>query len=251
MRKLLTALLGLFFTLSPALAKDTPPWENAQAVLDAAAPDLRAGGIRAMGPHAPDFEQALTNADKPYDDGNEDPVLLTDGPMDQVFALAVAAKALPGKKVTTVRDPYAEMALYLASYYNEVGRHEDALRVLEQQKARTVGTFGDHCAALTSERAVALMQLKRLAEALAVYEEGLSLDNIDDSGKARMQRGRGYVLTEMDRLDEAEAAYKESLKLEPGNQLAQGELDYIAKLRAGGDKAPGGIVLPGDQPKTD
>jgi len=48
----------------------------------------------------------------------------------------------------------------------------------------------------------------------------------------------------------AEAAYRESLKLEPDNKIAKGELDYIARLRAGEEKQPGGITAPGMQPKT-
>jgi Flp pilus assembly protein TadD len=95
-----------------------------------------------------------------------------------------------------------------------------------------------------------LARLNRLPEALTAYEDGLKLADIDDGGRARMHRGRGYVLTEMGRLDEAEAAYRESLKFEPGNKIAIGELDYIARLRAGEGKQPGAITAPGMQPKT-
>lgn len=243
------ALTALLLVLLPAPAETVAPWKQAQTILDAAIPDLNKSGIQGMQSHAADFELALADASKPYDNPNPNEVIvLTDGMMDTLATSAEAAKANPGKTIVSIHDPYPMMALYLASYYNEIGRFADALRVLEREKVRNPGTLGDGCAALTSERAVALMQLKRLPEALAVYEEGLKLGNIDDRGKARMHRGRGYVLTEMGRLDEAEAAYNESLKLEPGNRIALGELEYIAKLKAGGDKAPGGIVLP--QPKS-
>jgi len=237
--------IALLLVLVPSHAAVTPPWEKAQALLDKVMPELLAGGIKALAPHVDEFEQALADADKPFDSGDANTVvLLTDGMMDQMVAVAAATKALPGKKIVTVPDPYPAMALYLGSYYNEIGKPADALRVLEREKKRNIGTTGDHCAGLTSERAIALLQLGRLEESLATYDAGLKLDNIDDSGRARMHRGRGYVLTELGRLDEAEAAYKESLKYEPGNPIALGELDYIAKLKKGGKKAPGGIVLP-------
>lgn len=238
-------LIALLLVLVPSHAAATPPWETAQALLDKVTPELAAGGIKALAPHVGDFEKALEDAGKPFAGGDPNTVvILVDGMMDQMAAIAAVGKAMPGKKIVTVADPYPVMALYLGSYYNEIGHPADALRVLEREKARNIGTMGDHCAGLTSERAIALLQLRRLDEALAVYDEGLKLDNIDDKGKARMHRGRGYVLTEMGRLDEAEAAYKESLKFEPDNAIARGELDYIAKLKQGGKTAPGEIVLP-------
>lgn len=240
--------IALLLMVVPSHAAVTPPWEKAQALLDKVTPELAAGGIKALAPHVGEFEQALADADKPFEGGERDTVvLLTDGMMDQMAAIAAASKAMPGKKIVTVPDPYPVMALYLGSYYNEIGKPAEALRVLEREKNRNIGTTGDHVAALTSERAISLLQLGRLGESLATYDEGLKLDNIDDAGKARMHRGRGYVLCEMGRLDEAEAAYKESLKFEPDNRIALSELEYIAKLKKGGKKETGGIVLP----KTD
>jgi len=222
-----------------------PPWVSARAVLDAAMPDLNEGGIRALAPHVDAFEKALADADKPYAGGDAgEVVLLTDGMMDMIVALAAAGKSHPDRKAVAIDDPFPAIALFLASYYNEVGRFNDALRVVDREFALNQGTLGEHRPALASERAVALVQLYRLAEALAAYEDGLQLPALDDMGKARMHRGRGYVLTEMGRLDEAEAAYRESLKLEPNNKLALDELAYIAKLKAGGAKEPGVTVLP-------
>jgi tetratricopeptide (TPR) repeat protein len=249
-------VLVLMASLSPswaeAPASDCPPWVKAQAVWDAALPDLKAGGIRALSSHVDDFEQALANMDKSCETPKEaDFVVLTDGMMETMIALAAAGKNFAGKKVVAIHDPYPMIALYLASYYNETRHYADALRVLERERSVNKGTLGDTRAALTSERAVALGQLRRLDEALAVYEEGLKLDNINDKGKARMHRGRGFVLTELDRLDEAAAAYEESLKLEPGNYVATHELEYIMKLKMGGNKAPASApVLPGNLPKT-
>lgn len=247
MKAVWTVLFCALFALAGCAGAEAAPqasWVKAGALLQAAYPDLDKSGIRGLQSHVADFEEALAEADNPTADVDGDVVVLTDGMMDTLVAMAAGQKAFPGKKVVAVNDPYAEMAFLLGSYYNEIGRFTDALRVLQAEKARTTGTSGDHCASLTSERAIALMSLRRLDEALATYDEGLVLDNIDDLGKARMQRGRGYVLTEMNRLDEAEAAYNESLKLEPDNKLAKAELQYIMKLRMGATPTSGGIVAP-------
>jgi tetratricopeptide (TPR) repeat protein len=180
--------------------------------------------------------------------------VLTDGPTDTLFSLVATAAAsdknpgASGKKAVAVNNPYPPISLYIGSYYNEIGRFEDALRALDRGLAlySTHGVeFGMHQPGLVSERAIALARLNRLPEALTAYEDGLKLAGIDDGGRARMHRGRGYVLTEMGRLDEAEAAYRESLKLEPDNKIAKGELDYIARLRAGGSTVPGSVIAPG------
>ena len=44
-------------------------------------------------------------------------------------------------------------------------------------------------------------------------------------------RGIGYSQVELGDLDGAEQSYKESLEVEPGNTLAQRELDYIRQQR--------------------
>ena len=249
-------ILALIATLCPSWADtpiaDCPPFVKAQAVLDAALPDIKAGGIRAVSRHVDDIEKVLADRlRKCYARRVADFVILTDGQMETMVVLAAAQKAHPGKKIIAVNDPYPPLALYLGSYYNDIGRYDDALRVLEAENAINQGTLGDTRAALTGERGVALAKLRRLSDALAVYDAGLKIDNIDDKGKAHMQRGRGFVLTEMDRLDEAAAAYEESLKLEPGNYVATHELEYIMKLKMGGNKAPASPpVLPSNLPKT-
>jgi len=49
--------------------------------------------------------------------------------------------------------------------------------------------------------------------------------------EARALRGEGYALIELGDLKSAEKSFKKSLKLEPGNELALGELDYIKNLK--------------------
>jgi tetratricopeptide (TPR) repeat protein len=45
-------------------------------------------------------------------------------------------------------------------------------------------------------------------------------------------RGRGYVLIDMEKYADAEAAFRASLTVEPGNNVALRELEYIAQQRA-------------------
>lgn len=57
--------------------------------------------------------------------------------------------------------------------------------------------------------------------------------------KGLVLRGIGYQLVELDDLDGAERAYRDSLEAEPGNALAQRELEFIRERRAqkaGGDR---------------
>lgn len=232
-------------------------------MLDATNADVaKGGGFSAIQAHLSDLEQALADADRAFAEagaGTDVTYVLTDGPTDTLFSLTAAAAASDknsgagGKKTVAVNNPYPQISLYIGANYNEIGKFDEALRALDRGLAlySTHGiAFGAHQPSLVSERAVALSRLGRLPEALAAYESGLTLATIDDKGRARMHRGRGFVLTEMSRLDEAEAAYRESLTLEPDNKIALGELDYIARLRAGEEKEPGAITAPGMQPKT-
>ncbi len=96
-----------------------------------------------------------------------------------------------------------------------------------------------------TEKAQALVQLGRKQEALVLFEQVSEIGPyINAHNLAVAQRGRGFVLIELGKLDEAEKAFRYSLELEPGNELAQGELEYIAHLRQGGAATQGQVVAP-------
>ena len=234
----------------PGAAQITKPWEQAGVVVAATDADVQKDGIRAVGSHVDDLEQALAQAPQAFaaaTAGDGDAVyVLTDNQSDTLIALievAVAGQKNPGaekRKTVAVHNPYPTIALYLGTYYNEVDKPAQALRVFDVEKSLPApfrGLFVE-AAPIAGERAVALVKLGRLPEALAVYEEGVKLADKDNRQLARMHRGRGYVLTELGRLDEAEQAYQESLKIEPDNALAKRELQYITGLRAGTKPAP-------------
>jgi tetratricopeptide (TPR) repeat protein len=50
---------------------------------------------------------------------------------------------------------------------------------------------------------------------------------------ARALRGKGAALTEMGRVAEAEDAFTASLKIEPNNEIAINELEYLEQLKSG------------------
>jgi tetratricopeptide (TPR) repeat protein len=260
-RTVIVAILAsLMAGLIPALSHaQTPPaathpWESAAATLKATEADLKTGGILGVRSHVDDLEQALAQAGQSFGPGAFDrgtAYFMADGLTEMLLAMTSAAAAKdPDPKVhksVAIANPYPTISFYLGSYYNEIGRPADALRVLDAGLALpTVMGLGqgEHRPYLMSERGAALIGLKRMPEALTAYDEGLKLPNLQPLNRARLQRGRGFALTELGRLDEAEAAYRESLNSEPGNARAVGELQYIAGLRAGKPATATVITMP-------
>ncbi|MBC6982043.1 tetratricopeptide repeat protein [Caulobacter sp. 17J80-11] len=133
-------------------------------------------------------------------------------------------------------SPYSEASMMAGSFYVEIQDFAAA------EKALSVGLRLEPLnTELVSEAALALSRLGRNAESLAVIDRALGENTwMDALDRARLLRTRGFTLIEMGRLEEAEAAYRDSLKLQPGHKGALGELEYVAKARAG--MAPSGIT---------
>jgi len=238
----------------PSAAKRPPlPWDPDVAMFVAAQPELQKASIRALAGHVADFEAALKHGAQFFPDGvvvDGRRYVLADGHLE---SLAVALKGAIGDPkdpahlpVSVVPNVYPVIAMELGSYYNEMDRQEDGIRVLDQGLQLSPYPkegLGAHVAEMIGEKGFALGSEKKLDEALATYQDGLKLKGVEPHDRARLERGEGYVLTEMNRLDDAEAAYKASLDDEPNNQRALNELSYIAKLKAGGPKTPTESVL--------
>jgi len=237
-------VLGLCAASLPATqAAEAPPYQDATTLARTTLADAQSGGILGVKPHVADIEQALAGARKAIDDAAAHGMMLTDGSAETLAAMAMATTS--GKNAVAVTNPYPVLALYLGSYYNEVGQSQDALRVMSLGLTLFVMDglhLGDHWTGLVYERGAALVALKRFDEVLVVYDELLKEPNLDKAMQARVYRGRGFALTELGRLIEAEAAYQKSLQIEPGNERAIAELAYIEKLKAGGHRAPGGLT---------
>lgn len=225
----------------------------------AAQPDLQKASIRALASHATDFEAALARGAQYFPDGvvvDGRRYVMADGPTE---TLAVTLKGAIGDPKDPAHMPvmvqpnvYTMIALELGTYYNEMDRQDDGIRALDQGLRLSPYPkegMGAHAAEILGEKGFALGSEKKFDQALATYQGGLNLKGIQPRDRARLERGEGFVLTEMDRLDDAEAAYKASLNDEPNNPRALNELAYIAKLRAGGPKAPTeSVLVPHDAP---
>lgn len=85
------------------------------------------------------------------------------------------------------------------------------------------------------EMALALVQSGRRKESLVLYDQITEITPyVSLNDLAAAFRGRGFVLIEMGELDNAEVAFKSSLQIEPNNDVALNELQYIKHLRQGG-----------------
>jgi len=238
-----------------AAAQSAPhPWEGAQALVKAIEADVKTSGVKGIGAHVTEMEAALAEARTLPADGVVDGdtrYVLIDGPAQSMGALVKSAAVPTGSGVSytrTIETPYPIVGFYLGSYYNEVGRFEDALKALDTALSIDgVDPPGEFRPVLVAERGAALTGLKRWPESLSNYEDGLKLRDVPDRYRARLQRGRGFALVELDRLEEGQAAYEESLRLEPGNSVATRELQYIARVKAGGQRTGTQLTLPGQQ----
>lgn len=234
-------LAAIFVLTGTVEAKQTEPWASAQELLETVQSELRTKGMSAIGDKAKEMEEALADASKAKALASKRGIVLTDGPTDSLASLLGAAAAdvdhedtdqLQGGSVVAINDPYPLISLYLGSYYNEMQRPVEALRVLDAGIA-TSSQLGSLRPGLYTERGATLMSMRRFNDSLASYDAGLALDPLEADDKARLLRGRGFALTELNRIDEAEQAYRQSLELEPGNPTALHELEYIAALRRG------------------
>jgi tetratricopeptide (TPR) repeat protein len=245
----------LMMAVAQAHAAPAPerPWEAAQAAVTAAEADAMKTGIRGIQPHAADLEAALASADGAYRalTPATGPIYKLVDSQTEALAVMVAAAAdkrpeVAGRKAVAIKNPYVLASIYLGTYYDEIGKPQDALRVLDAGMALPqvdpALSGGSHRPILISERGTALVALKRMPEALADYDMGLKLPGLLSPYRGKLLRGRGYVLTELGRLDDAEQAYRDSLVADPNNQRAVAEMAYIAKIKAGGSRAPGGMV---------
>jgi len=231
-------------------------WQHAALLLSTTEKDVASADITAVEQHRLELESALVTAHDAIAAAAAHNVELTDGEAETIMALSAALdKSKAKNSVRAVQNPYPAISLYLGSYYDEVGKPADAIRVIDLGLATFSAPdtdLGAHVPILLGERGAALNMVHRSEEALASYDRALKIADLPNLDRARLERGRGFSLTELNRLDDAAAAYQESLKLEPGNERAQHELNYIAQLKSGSAPTKGYLatVKPG-QPATD
>jgi tetratricopeptide (TPR) repeat protein len=160
------------------------------------------------------------------------------GPAEMLTALmeaslgAEASGSATGETIAAVPlDPGFPRAFGLRAF----------IQVERREYAAALETLGEHERIVrsdptpTNERGFVLLVLKRPAEAVAAYREGLEKAR-QFEGSEKIQaislRGIGIALIDLGELDEAKASLLESLQLDPGNYIANHELEYIEKLAA-------------------
>ena len=109
----------------------------------------------------------LADADHAFSAANAstDPVyVLTNGPL----VAAQKSGGMPGTRVVAIQNPYPMASFFLGTYYNEIGRPQDALRVLDAGLALPAAPMGldsgETQQVLLGERGIALAALKRWDE---------------------------------------------------------------------------------------
>lgn len=123
-------------------------------------------------------------------------------------------------------DTFELVGFILAS----VRQWEDALRWLDMSIALAPYMAGPH-----TEKGYVYNGMKNFTEAIKEYEVALNMSsNYSASNhiKPIALRGMGFCLIELGQLDKAESVFKESLILEPENEIALSELQYIEKIRS-------------------
>lgn len=234
-----------------AQTKAGPPplaWNDDYHLAETMIPQLQRDGVKAVAPYAQTIEAALKRAPAYFPDGlvaNGKRYMMVDGKAETEIAMA-RAKILAKSDGTTLPaetldNAYAFLGHELGVYYDEIGKFEDGVRVLDQTLALSpdpAARKGETMGGMLIEKSFALTELKRYDEALSVCDEALAIPTLTVKDRSRAYRGKGFVYTETDRLDDALAAYRESLKVEPGNPRALNEIRYIEGLKAGGKKVP-------------
>lgn len=158
-----------------------------------------------------------------------------------ISSLPAEGEAPRSISVVTQPNVYPMIALVLGSAAVERQDYPKALAVLDKGLA-----LQPNDRFLLSERITALQGMQRWDEALAAADTALaSGDLLISTNPALLHRKRGFSLIELGRLDEAQAAYEESLKTDPENAAAQRQLEYIQQLRQGQPRLAPQFVAPG------
>ncbi len=210
---------------------------------------LQAGkGLLLKGIAAEAIHQYFDPVIQSYAQSNQDPNVqvfaahsLTESLIYAGLATATGDKEnKQGKHSSIVVDGAWTDALELKAYaLTELGRSDEAKVVLQQ------------AIALSPEYPTPWLELgsiyqteKDWAAAMDAYQHAEDATNFMDAGAVKNEnlgrslRGKAFVLTEQGRLDESEALYKQCLTINPDDDRARHELDYIGHLRKTQDRKP-------------
>ncbi len=132
------------------------------------------------------------------------------------------------KNIQSVPGSYSKAWYLLANVAVEQGRLKDALACVEH----ALELEPDH-PRLWIQKGFIMNRLKHHVEALECYRQAAIVRGWAPKWQiARAYRGQGATLIDLGRLDEAEAAFLLSQELQPDNDVAKKELDFIRKTQA-------------------
>jgi len=161
----------------------------------------------------------------------------SDGMLLMLMASTLGGAGGKSARVIQGVNVYPMLAMLLGSEAVERGAYSDAHRYLDHGLALQPDNW-----ALLSEKAASYLGQRNWSKALDVADAALASNDILLSmHQDAFLRKRGFALVELDRLQEARAAYEQALKLKPDDAGARSEIDYIDGLLAG--KAPTGSVM--------
>lgn len=142
---------------------------------------------------------------------------------DEFFSYTAAFKDRGNGSLLWAGCSYSKLWWQLAEVNLEEDRLDNALVCVE----RGLALEPDH-PILWIERGLILNRLSRHDEALATYKTAETIrDWAPVTQRARALRGQGAALIDLDRLNEAKQIFEHSLDLDPDNQVAKKEIEYI------------------------
>ena len=148
-------------------------------------------------------------------------------------SLMYALEGATENRETIVLGPTWSMALFLKGFaLIDLGRPDEAKPLLE--KAVEMAPMN---AQFLAELGEWHKTRRQWTEAYALFDRaadaaGISPEDLQRAEKGRALRGMGFVLIEQGRLDEAEKLFRKCLKLNPNDQSARTELQYIREQKA-------------------
>jgi tetratricopeptide (TPR) repeat protein len=146
--------------------------------------------------------------------------------------LSSMGKAAVDKVDAVAVDSDLCRALYLQGFaLVDLGRMQEAEAVFER-----LVKLAPFNARYVYELANVRRTQKKYDEAMAGYREAADLASLAPDGQEKIERGTawrqiGWIYVELGKLDEGEAMYRKCLDLDPYDEKAKIELEYIAEQR--------------------
>lgn len=207
--------------------------------LEGAMRDMDRRGYAGLTRHIPALKTALDRAPDAYGIiEHETPTIwiIRSNDLGQALILATMATMNDGGATRILQQPnvYGNIALMLGSEAVERHSYAEAIAFLDRGLA-----FQPDNSFLSSEKAAAMQGLGQHEAVLVMIDGAIAKIGLGASvEQAMLLRRRGASLIELGRLDEAKAAFEQSIVVLPENPVARNELEYIRQLQAGEDKRP-------------